>query len=104
MLLAALSLLAVSEDIAFPALATIVVAVVTTVPATIAASVSVANRRQIEKVRHEVMPNGGSSSFDLLHRLVWETHERTEPIPELVKRVEVLESTPCPYSPKEGSS
>lgn len=75
-------------------------------PGVVAAVLSSRNRREtrheIQAVKHEVMPNGGSSSFDLLHRLVWETHERTGPIPELVRRVDELEAAPrCPYSSKE---
>lgn len=60
-----------------PALVAVVVAIVAIVPSTIAAVGTVKNQRQIEQVRHEVTPTkDGSSSFDLLHRLVWETHEK----------------------------
>lgn len=84
----------------------VLVAMIAGTPGVIATVLASRNRQEtrqeIEQVRYQVMPNGGGSSFDLLHRLVWETHERTEPIPELVERVERLESTPCPYYPKES--
>ena len=79
-------------------------------PGVVAAVMTGRNRREtraeLAEVRHEVMPNGGSSSFDLLHRLAWETHERTEPIPLLATRVADLdrrladvEGAPCPFQP-----
>jgi len=57
-------------------------------------------RTELAAVRQEVMPNGGSSSFDLLHRLAWETHERTQHLPDLSDRLTRLELTPCPYTPR----
>jgi hypothetical protein len=79
--------------------AAIGVAFITAVPSTIAALGVRSTKREIEIVRREVTPTtDGSSSFDLLHRLVWETHETTN---KVVDRVAVLEGHPCPYAPKE---
>jgi hypothetical protein len=86
------------------ALAGIAVAALTIIPSTLAAFGTLANRRAIARVTNEVTPNGGSSSYDLLHRLVWETHERAGSIPELVSRIDRLEASPrCPYD-KESAA
>lgn len=86
----------------------VTVAFIAGTPGVLAAVLTSRNRKELETVRHEVMPNGGSSSFDLLHRLAWETHERAGAIPLLVERVEHLdrrvddlELTPCPFQPSE---
>lgn len=88
----------------------VLVAAIAGTPGIIAAVLSSRNRNEtraeLQQVRHEVMPNGGSSSFDLLHRLAWETHERSAAIPQLVDRVEqidarleTVEGAPCPFQP-----
>jgi hypothetical protein len=107
----------------------IAVAFIGGTPGVVAAVMSSRNRKEtrqeLQQVRHEVTPNGGSSSFDLLHRLAWETHESTGEIrrrvelldDRLVPRTEVdarlvaldarlgaVEATPCPYQPSTPTS
>lgn len=73
----------------------VAVAFIGATPGVIAAFVGMTNRKELATVRHEVTPSTGDSSYDLLHRLVWETHEiagRTEHRVEAIHaRVEVLE-------------
>lgn len=94
-----IALLALTDDATLAAVTAVLVGVIGMVSATIAAVSSISNRREISRVRYEVSPNGGSSSYDMIHRLVWETHEQTAKIPELVARVDKLEESECPFFP-----
>lgn len=67
----------ISATTTLAVLVPVLVATVTAIPATIAAVGARDAKRLVREVRREVMPNGGSSSYDVLHRLVWETHEAT---------------------------
>jgi len=66
----------------------IAVAFIGGTPGVIGAVLASSTAKKVDKVRTEVMPNGGSSSFDLTHRLLWQIHEKTDSIDVRVRSLE----------------